>query len=140
MPTLVAAQAHKEITHNEALQLLDFLLHPVAISLTNQMPTGLGLADAGSCWIVDAGANGAWDGRAGQLACWTGDGWRFASPVAGMVVRLSGTGSDIIYVDNQWIEPPVIADPVGGAVVDAECRAALVALLNHFRGIGALQA
>ena len=40
LPLLHAGQAQKEITHNEALQLIDMLLHPYAESASLTAPPG----------------------------------------------------------------------------------------------------
>jgi hypothetical protein len=81
MPLLFAGQAQKEITHNEALTLLDMLVQPVALSTTLAITPAQ--PEPGQCWIVPSGASGAWADRAGELALWTAGGWRFVAPKAG---------------------------------------------------------
>jgi hypothetical protein len=127
LPTLSNAQAHKEITHNEALFLIDFLLHPVAQSRTATPPTGLAATDAGKCWIVGNAAVGAWAGQDKQLACWSGDGMR---------VTLESANTMEIYLSNQWVSAPVIANPTGGSTIDTEARTTLIALLARLRQYG----
>ena len=93
LPLLAMAQAQKEVTHNEALTLLDLLVQPVveAGPLAAPPPS----PGAGQGWIVGAGATGDWSGREGALALWTAGGWRFVAPSAGMrTLRLS---------DESWL-------------------------------------
>ena len=82
LPFIVPGQAQKELFHNEALVRIDMALQaaveegPIAGPPANPQ--------AGQCWLVAAGATGDWTGRDGQLAMWTGSGWRFVAPTAGM--------------------------------------------------------
>lgn len=121
LPLLAAAQAQKEITHNEALVLLDGLLHPVLVSASETAPP----LDAapGQSWIVAAGASGAWAGREGRIALMTGGGWRFIAPVEGMQAWLSGARAT--FAGGGWSAPPAYPAPDGGAVIDTEARNAL---------------
>ena len=137
LPFLVVAQAYKEITHNEALARVDALLHPVVEGKAESPPTLLA-ADVGQCWLVDDGAIGEWQGKAGQIAYWTGGSWRYIDSSQAMRVRNIATATNLVRIGNEWIEPPVIANPQSGPVIDIEARAAIVTLLSHFRTIGQL--
>jgi Protein of unknown function (DUF2793) len=140
LPLLAVGQAQKELTHNEALMLLDALVQPAAESRTTEIPPNLGPTDAGKCWVVDGASSGAWSGRDSHIACWNGDDWRFIAPSTGMQIHLADTGDREIYIDNQWLDSPAINDPAGGSVVDGEARAAITALLVHLRSIGFISA
>lgn len=71
-PLLIVAQAQKEVTHNEALTLLDALVHATveAGPLAAPPPEP---AD-GQCWIVGTAPTGDWTGKADAIAIWTGVG------------------------------------------------------------------
>jgi hypothetical protein len=135
LPFLTVAQAQKEITHNEALIRIDALLHPVVEDEIATPPVLLA-ADAGKCWLIAEPATGIWQGKANQIACWTGGSWRYVPPVQSMTVRNNASSTDVVWVNGQWISAPTIADPQSGAVIDAEARAAIIALLSYFRMIG----
>ncbi len=135
LPLLAVAQAQKEITHNEALVRIDALLHPVAQDELSAPPVTTD-ADIGKCWLVAASPAGEWAGRTGQLAIWIGGGWRFCAAEEGTRLRLQSSEVDLTRIDGQWIIPPAIASPVNGVVVDAEARAAIIALLEYLRAIG----
>jgi hypothetical protein len=81
LPFLSSGQAQKEVTHNEALQRLDLLVQPVALSASVSTPPPS--PDEGACWIVGPSPDGGWAGHAGDIAQWTAGGWRFAQPSAG---------------------------------------------------------
>ncbi len=90
LPLLFAGQAQKEIFHNEALMLVDALLHGrVESADLGTPPTDPAV---GQCWIVAAPAEGAWSGEAGTIACWTEGGWRFVAPRAGSAWRSATRG------------------------------------------------
>jgi Protein of unknown function (DUF2793) len=137
LPLLVVSQAQKEITHNEALVRIDALMHPV-IESELAIPPALSDADIGKCWLIAETPLGDWTGRAGQIAIWIGGGWRFCVAIDGMRLRLRTSGADMVRAGGTWIASPAIPDPLVGTVIDIEARAAIVALLNHFRVIGLL--
>jgi hypothetical protein len=124
LPLLAAAQAQKEITHNEALALIDGIVHPVIESAGENAPPAA--AAVGQAWIVAAGASGEWAGHDDDIALMTDGGWRFVTPVAGMQAWLAGARA--IFVDGAWTTPPAYGAPAGGAVIDAEARNALSTL------------
>jgi hypothetical protein len=138
LPNLFVAQAQKEITHNEALTRIDALLHPVVEgSATN--PPALTAADAGKCWLVGAGASGAWAGKSDHIACWIGAGWRYISPREGLSIFYLPHQAYARFTASQWRFAAQIGDPAGGAVVDSEARFAIAALLAELRATGALR-
>lgn len=156
LPFLSSGQAQKEMTHNEALAIIDMLLHAHAESASLAAPPGA--AAEGQCWIVAAGASGAWSGYDGNLACLTAGGWRFVAPRAGMRVAVADEGlthvhdgsgwgvdpvrADGFYVENARIVGPraaAIADPAGGSVTDSEARATLTQLLVVLRDHGLIE-
>lgn len=136
LPLLAMAQAQKEVTHNEALTLLDLLVQPVVEAGPQATPPAT--PDPGQGWIVGAGASGAWDGEGGALALWTAGGWRFVTPRAGMRTFRLSDGAWMRFDGAAWVEPGTIASPAGGATVDSEARAAIGALILALVGHGLL--
>lgn len=136
LPLLAMAQAQKEVTHNEALTLLDALVHAAVEDGPLDIPP-VGPIE-GRCWLVGAAPSGAWTGKAGAVAIWSGGGWRFSAPRAGMrAVRLTD-GAWLRCDGGGWIEPATVAAPVGGATVDSEARSAIIALILHLAAQGLL--
>lgn len=153
LPLLVAGQAQKEVFHNEALALLDIVVQASVVAVGVDMPPVE--AVAGQCWIVGDSPTGDWAGHGGAIAGATGNGWRFAGPVEGMaawdrtsgaVVRYGAGGwavgtvsaSGIVVAGDQVVgaRRAAIADPAGGAVVDAEARNSVLAMLSALRAHG----
>lgn len=135
LPILAVGQAQKEITHNEALILVDALLHPVAEGRVSTPPV-LAVGDAGKCWIVGSSPAGEWAGKTGQIAIWIGGSWRYLMPCEGMRIRVLETEDENIWLQQDWRQPPQISDPDGGATIDQQARQAIITLLQHFRMIG----
>lgn len=153
LPLLQSGQAQKELTHNEALALIDMLLHPCAQSATLTAPP-VGAA-IGQCWIVASTATAEWSGHDDEIACLTSGGWRFVAPRAGTRVSTADDGVTRVFDGSAWTLDAVrpdglyvagvrvagaraaaIADPAGGGVVDAEARAAVGLVLSALRGHG----
>lgn len=153
LPLLAVAQAQKEMTHNEALAQLDALVQPVVVAVAP--PTVPVAPVAGQSWIVGSAAPGIWTGHDGDLAVWTAGGWRFLAPLEGMTVwslfdsmyfrRTSSawaagvlTGRTLVLDGVQIVgaRGAAITSPDGGATVDAEARAAVVAVLERLRTHG----
>lgn len=132
LPYLFAGQVQKEFYVNECLARIDLLLHPAIEDILTTPPSA---PAGGACWIAGIGASGAWLSHDDQLAGWDGSQWVFAEPRAGMVLRNNGTGGLLRY-DGSWISTERPADPSGGAVVDAEARAALASLFNILAEFG----
>ena len=86
MPELVVGQAGKELTHNQALAVLDQLAQAVVVDKDLTAPPGS--TANGSMYIVAAGATGAWAGQDGKLAYWltTVSAWTFIAPSDGWSV------------------------------------------------------
>src|SRR3546814_5145508 len=91
LPLLAAAQAQKEITHNEALTLLDALVQPVIEAGPQDDPPSA--PTVGHGWLVGGAPTGDWTEATGRIAVYTAGGWRFVEPRAGMrLLRLSDGG------------------------------------------------
>lgn len=148
IPYLAAGQAQKELTHNEAVTLMDVGLAASVESAGLNTPPSSPVP--GQCWIVGPVPAEAWAGHSDALACWTEWGWRFLPAVEGwsvwikdqqlwavregsawIVGRLRGSA---IYLNGQQVvgarQPPVSV-PVGGAVVDPDARAAIEAIISR---------
>lgn len=153
LPMIQPGQAQKEVFHNEAIALLDGLLHPAVEAVGLDTPPAS--PAIGQCWIVGGAPTGDWSGQIGVMACYGSGGWRFTQPVPGM---LAWSLQDLRWVwhdGNSWIsgdwpvagisiagarilgpQRPGIAVPAGGATIDVEARTALSAVIVTLRAHG----
>lgn len=134
LPLLAIAQAQKEVTHNEALTLLDALVHAAVEAGPLAAPPAS--PGEGSCWIAGAAPTGAWEGQGHAIALWSAGGWRFIAPRPGMAVTRLTDGARLRFAGGAWTGPETIAPPAGGATVDSEARAAIIALILHLDAQG----
>lgn len=153
LPFLSAGQAQKEITHNEALQTLDFLVAGAVVEPPRSTPPAN--PAVGDCYIVGLSAAEAWAGWEGALAGYSPGGWRRIEPLAGMRVFIRSTEQWACYGEAGWefgvlrgskvmiggeqvvgerTEP--IASPVGGATIDTEARDGIDRILATLRAHG----
>jgi hypothetical protein len=153
LPLLHAGQAQKEMSHNEALTLLDLAVHPCVIAAGTEMPPNDPVP--GDAWILGAEPQGAWTGHGGAIAGWTAGGWRFLEPFEGMQAWVAEPRLPARFVEGSWrlgdvraarltiggvqvvgARQPAIAAPSGGATVDGEARAVLGRVLAALRTHG----
>lgn len=146
LPLLQAGQAQKELTHNEAIVLLDMLTMAAAAGVANAPPVA---PAPGDCWIIGTAPTGEWAAAAQMLALWTQNGWRFVLPREGMRVWISGENCTALWRDGTWEIGTVhgrrvfvegeqvigargdsIPAPVGGATIDVEAREGLAAIVR----------
>lgn len=109
LPYLVTSQAQKEVSHNEALNLLDALLHAAVLDRHRAAPPDA--PAEGDCYLVASGGSGAWAGQDGRLAAWYG-GWLFATPRAGWTVWVADESTALRYDGFAWAAPSGEAGPV----------------------------
>lgn len=152
LPFILSGQAQKELFHNEALTWIDFALQAAVEGPPLAVPPAA--PEDGQCWIVAAGASGAWAGKDDQLAGWSEGGWRFVAPVPGMQVWRPDSGYRSQWNGSQWSDGAMaaarlevggqqvvgerqegIVNPSGGTVIDVEARATIAqitaALMSH---------
>lgn len=131
LPLLSVGQAHKELFHNDALLLLDFLMHPVVQALVDD-PSSLS-PEEGDCWLVGPAAVAQWSDRVDHIAGWSAGGWHFIKPQESMKILLQSDQSSAIYVDGVWQFLQQVDAPIGGATVDLEARTAIDSILTLLR-------
>lgn len=136
LPNLFAAQAQKEFTINEALAIIDALLHVVIEGEADEPPA---TPVEGECWIIGSQPVGNWTEEAGKLACRQGGNWLFLAPVEGMAV-FDKSASRTVRYDGGWSANSAISRPTGGATVDEEARTAISEIMDALASAGILPA
>lgn len=103
MPELVVGQAGKELTHNQALAILDQLAQAVVVDKDLTAPPGS--PANGAMYIVAAGATGAWAGQDGKLAFWltTVAAWTFITPADGWRVWVADEATSYGRQGGAWV-------------------------------------
>ncbi|MDZ4138568.1 MAG: DUF2793 domain-containing protein [Erythrobacter sp.] len=101
LPYILAAQAQKHVTHNEALRLLDGL---VQLSVLDRDLTAPPASPAdGDRYIVASGATGLWAGWDLNVALWTDGAWLRLPPRTGWRAWVEDEGLLLVYGGAAWI-------------------------------------
>lgn len=106
---IAEAQSDKFLRYNSAIQDLDQLVNPVAISYTATPP---GSPVDGDLHIVAHGATGDWAGYDDWLAYWLSNtgAWKFKRPQEGWIVYNRATSSYYRFTEGSaggWTEAPL---------------------------------
>lgn len=100
LPRLAAAQSQKHVTLNEGLDLIDALVQLIVVDRDQIEPPPAPME--GERRLVAAGATGSWAGRDGQIAIFTGGGWRFVEPQDGWTAFIASEGRLAVRVNADW--------------------------------------
>jgi hypothetical protein len=100
LPYILAAQAQKHVTHNEALRILDGLVQLSVLDRDLTAPPG-SPAD-GDRYIVAPGATGDWSGWDGDVALFTDGAWLRLPPRAGWLVWVQDEARALVWISTVW--------------------------------------
>jgi hypothetical protein len=99
LPYILQAQAQKEVTHNQALNMLDVYVNTVAEDIVDELPT---TCTEGDIYIE----------KKGNLAQFSGGNWIIYQPTPWMEVWLKANKSKMIYTGEDWVEFVIKANNV----------------------------
>ncbi len=100
LPYIMQAQAQKEVTHNQALNILDVLVNTVVQSIIDTPPDKVNESDI---YIVGDNPQGIFDGNANHLAQFSEGGWSFYQPLNYMEVMVIEQTQKFTFVNNAWV-------------------------------------
>lgn len=136
LPLILAAQAQKHVTHNEALAMLDVAVQLAVINRDQTTPPAL--AVPGDRHIVAPGGLVEWAGQDGKIAVMTETGWQFTAPLPGWRAHILAEGATAAFNGLAWVTPsqgPGLFAQLGvSATPDATNRLSVsspAVLLNH---------
>lgn len=113
LPYLMAAQAQKHVTHNEALRLLDAL---VQLSVLDRDRTAPPASPAdGDRHLVASGATGLWAGWDLNVAFWADGAWIRLVPRIGWLVWVAADQTFLLWQGSGWF-PIGIAQQVSDSM------------------------
>ncbi|OYW55969.1 MAG: hypothetical protein B7Y80_03520 [Hyphomicrobium sp. 32-62-53] len=100
LPYILAAQAQKHVTHNEALRKLDAL---VQISIVDRDLATPPISPVdGARYIVAASPTGAWTGHASKIAAWQDGAWAFFTPRTGWLAWIEDEATPVAWNGTAW--------------------------------------
>lgn len=137
LPYIMAAQAQKHVTHNEAIRSLDAIVQLAVLDrdLASPPPSP---AD-GARYIVPASPTGAWSGSAGKIAAWQDGAWAFYAAQPGWLAWVIDESVLVRWTGGAWASASVAStNPVAmvgvNATADTTNRLAVASaasLFNH---------
>lgn len=100
LPFIMAAQAQKHVTHNEALRLLDAV---VQLAILDRDLTAPPASPAeGARYIVASGAAGVWAGWDLNVALWVDGAWMRLVPEPGWIAWIVDEGGLFVWSGSAW--------------------------------------
>jgi len=121
LPYILASQAQKHVTHNDALRLLDAM---VQLSVLDRDLTAPPASPAdGDRYIVASGAIGLWAGWDLNVAFWVDGIWMRLVPRPGWLAWIADEAAFVVWNGSVWDlvgEPVDVSDAVFSLVNDAD--------------------
>ena len=134
LPLLYVGQTQKEVTVNESILAMDFLIDSAIQGVVSSPPQS---PAAGSMWLVGITPSGNFAGKTDNLAGWSDGGWRFFAPKDGMRVFDLSLSAFRLYRQG-WTIAVAPASPNGGSAIDVQVRLALASLTDALKAAGIL--
>jgi hypothetical protein len=100
LPYIQAAQAQKEVTHNEALLMVDAL---VSLSLEDRHLSAPPISPQnGQVWFINGAGSGAWSGQSNKLAHYDSGQWYFYVIPDGLRAWIKDEAGYFVYSGGSW--------------------------------------
>ncbi len=129
LPFIVAAQAQKHVTHNEALRALDAVVQLTVLDRDLAAPPGA--PAEGTRYIVGPSPTGAWAGHPGSIAAFQDAAWAFYAPQEGWRAWVADEGRLYAWTGSAWVLLPLAC--ADGAAITDESGNAQIALHRRER-------
>lgn len=107
LPLIHSGQAQKEITHNEALLLLDVLINPVAVDVWVSSPPKQ--AKEGELYVIAEKAENKFEKHQNEIALKLKNSWRFLKPRKWIQVTHDKDGSIYRFDGKSWVKSPMLS-------------------------------
>ena len=121
LPYILASQAQKHVTHNEALRLLDAMVQLSVLDRTRTTPPANPVD--GDRHIVASGATGLWSSWDLNVAFWVDGVWMRLVPRPGWLAWIADEAVFVVWNGSTWDpvgEPVDVSDAVFSLVNDAD--------------------
>ena len=121
LPYILASQAQKHVTHNEALRLLDAMVQLSVLDRTRTAPPASPVD--GDRHIVASGATGLWTGWDLNVAFWVDGVWMRLVPRPGWLAWIAAEQAFVVWNGSAWDlvgEPVDVSDAVFSLANDAD--------------------
>lgn len=100
LPYIMAAQAQKHVTHNEAIRALDAILHLSVHDRTLTAPPAE--PEDGARYIIAGPATSDWTGHENEIAAYQDGAWMFYPPRSGWIAWLNSEDQAVVWDETAW--------------------------------------
>ena len=142
LPYIMAAQAQKHVTHNEAIRALDAVVHLAVIDRNQNTPPAS--PANGDRYIVAPSPFGDWTDQAHNIAAFQDGAWSFYKPQIGWTTWVADETLQLVWDGSAWAptagsSASVNPTPLVGvnATADTTNRFALSSEASLFNHVGA---
>ena len=121
LPYIVAAQAQKHVTHNEALRVLDAVVQLSVLDRDLTTPPGSPID--GDRYIVASGGTGLWAGWDQNVTTWVDGVWMRLVPRPGWLTWIADEATVAVWTGTIWKlvgVPQDVSDAIFSLVNDAD--------------------
>ena len=101
LPYLMPSQAQKHVTHNEALRMIDAILH-IKVEDSGRLEPPADPAE-GQRHALGSEPTGAFAGQAGRIAAFQDGAWSFHEPKAGWVIWVAASATLRVHDGAGWV-------------------------------------
>ena len=102
LPYIMAAQAQKHVTHNEAIRALDAMVQLSVIDRDLTSPPASPVE--GARFLIAATASAEWAGKDGQIAAFQDNAWMFYAPLESWLCWVADEDKLLAFDGSQWSE------------------------------------
>lgn len=132
LPFIHSGQAQKEITHNEALNILDILTHPVVQAVKVESPPDN--VQLGQLYIIGQNPQNEFINHASQIAQKLEQGWKFITAPKWLEVTLDSNGNKYRFDGNNWVESSALSSALPQQMQPSQSQVANNILINKDTG------
>jgi Protein of unknown function (DUF2793) len=119
LPLVMAAQAQKHVTVNEALAKLDAFSQLRLASLSFSEPPEL--PKPGQSYFISGEGSGTWVGQSGKIATYVNGGWSFTEPLVGWRAWDEENRTWTVFDGIEWVSGALTVSPsAAGAVFKSD--------------------
>ena len=104
LQTVPNGQTNISAAYNDAMQVIDALLHLAVEDKDLSAPPATVAGDIGKRWIIGAAPTGDWSGSAGKIALCTGENlWRIIDAKEGFEAWVIDESEKYRYESGAWV-------------------------------------
>lgn len=110
------SQAQKHVTHNEAIRMLDVMVHTTVKDIhLEELPSN---PQEGEGYIIAQNARQPWNSKANTLAFWQDGAWVYYQPKSGWRVYVLSLSQFYVFENSAWVE--YVTQQSGRLAINAE--------------------